>query len=127
MKLLQIKSHPPVVFELYCDKIMNKSSTHYQKISKFPSVSRDIALIVDQQTSAQSVIDAAKKAKVTFLQEIDVFDIYQDDTLPQNKKSVAIRLTFQNDVKTLNEQEISDAMNKILGATSQSVAAILRE
>ena len=51
---------------------------------------------------------------MAFLQEIDVFDIYHDDTLPQNKKSVAIRLTFQNDVKTLNEQEISDAMNKIL-------------
>ena len=127
MKWVQIKSHPPVVFELYCDQMINKSIANYQKISKFPSVSRDIALIVDQQTSAQSVIDAVKQSKVKALKEIDIFDVYYDKNLPENKKSVAIKLTFQDDVKTLDDQEISQAMNKILGSTLASVEATLRE
>lgn len=128
MQLLHIKSYSPVFFELYCDKIISQFSQRYKKITKFPSVSRDIAFIVDEQTPVQLVINALKTANISFLKDINVFDIYRDNnTMPKNKKSVTIRLIFQTDLKTLNEFDISQAINKILEVAKESISAILRE
>ena len=129
IQLLHIKSYSPVFFELYCDKIISQSSQrYYKKITRFPSVSRDIAFIVDEHTPVQSIINALKNANISFLKDINIFDVYSDNnTMPKNKKSVTVRLIFQNNLKTLNEFEISRAVNKVLEVAKKSISAILRE
>ena len=127
MELFQIKPDPPVVFEVYCDKIINRPPTRYQKTSVLPLVTRDLNLIVEKGLPVQILIDAIKKSKANFLKEINVFDVYQSEILSKNKKSVAIRLIFQNELQTMDDNEISEEIKKILKKTFQLIGAVLRD
>ncbi|WP_151192660.1 phenylalanine--tRNA ligase subunit beta [Cysteiniphilum sp. JM-1] len=127
MKVLQIKGKSPVVFELQTSKISNKDVAKFMAISKYPSVSRDIAVIVDCNISAQSLIDAVNKADVNLLNQVDLFDVYQGENLPENKKSIALNLTFQDNTQTLTDELMNDAMAKILKSLKENTDASLRE
>ena len=127
MKIMQIKGKSPVVFELQTSKISNRDIAKFMSISKYPSVSRDIALIVDRNTTAQSLIDAVNKADVNHLHQVDLFDVYQGDNLPEDKKSIALNLTFQDKAQTLTDELMHEAMVKILAALKENTDASLRE
>ncbi|WP_440683294.1 phenylalanine--tRNA ligase subunit beta [Cysteiniphilum halobium] len=127
MKVLQIKGKSPVVFELQTSRILNKDIAQFMAISKYPSVSRDIAVIVDCHISAQSLIDAVNKADVSLLNQVDLFDVYQGDNLPENKKSIALNLTFQDKTQTLTDELMNNAMRKILKSLKENANANLRE
>lgn len=127
MKALQIKGKSPVVFELQTSKISNKDVAKFMALSKYPSVSLDIAVIVDCNISAQSLIDAVNKADVNLLNQVDLFDVYQGENLPENKKSIALNLTFQDNAQTLTDEIMNDAMGKILKSLKDNADATLRE
>ncbi len=105
---------------LFTDKIM------FEAISKFPSVERDIALIVDKNVECQSIINAIKRTNYPYLKDVSLFDIYQGDQIEQGKKSMAFNLLFVSTERTLNVEEIDQAMNSILLALEKEVNAKLR-
>ena len=127
MKVLQIKGKAPVVFELKTSKMSHKELVKFASIPKFPSVSRDISVIVDCNISAQILIDSVNKTDVKSLNQVDLFDVYQGENLPENKKSIGLNLTFQDHAQTLTDKIINDAMIKILKSLRDNTNASLRE
>lgn len=102
------------VFELYLDVILNeeKEVVSFVSVSKVPSVERDLALVMDQNQMVGEVLEAIQKSD-KMISKVTVFDIYIGDKLPENKKSVAIRITLEAD-ETLTEDIISSKIKRIL-------------
>ena len=98
----------------------------YQPIPQYPSVSRDIALVMDESVPANDVCQKIIKSSNKLVKTTNIFDVYVGEHVEAGKKSVAINLTFQDDKKTLKEQEINEAMEKILKAVEKDFGAVLR-
>ncbi|MBF0775867.1 phenylalanine--tRNA ligase subunit beta [Streptococcus azizii] len=96
----------------------------FADISKFPAVSRDIALLVAQETQHQAILDAITSAKVKRLTKVSLFDIYTGSNIEAGKKSMAYNLTFQNPQDSLTDEEVAKYMEKISSALSQIGAEI---
>jgi len=92
---------------------LQPSQTIFEEITKFPAVSRDMALLVDEATTHAEILDAINAAKVKTLIKTELFDLYEGDNLPAGKKSMAYSLTFQNRAQTMTDEEILSAMTKI--------------
>jgi phenylalanyl-tRNA synthetase beta chain len=97
----------------------------FKELPKFPSVSRDLALVVDQKTGVGDIVKAAKNSGAKILENVEVFDIYEGEHVEEGKKSVALTLTYQTD-HTLTEDEINTAHNKVLDNLKKRVKAELR-
>ncbi len=104
----------------YNDKIIFKS------ISKFPSVERDVALIVNENVSCASVENTIKNYAGDFLTKVKLFDIYQGEQIGEGKKSMAFNLVFVSDDRTLNVEEIDQTIKNILTALKDNLGAELR-
>lgn len=98
----------------------------YEAISKFPSVSRDIALLVDKKIENQKIVQTIKNASGRFLTEVKLFDVYQGNTIAPDKKSLAYSLLFSNPEATLTDEEINRAMEKITKGLEENVGAEVR-
>ncbi|MEW4354049.1 phenylalanine--tRNA ligase subunit beta [Streptococcus pneumoniae] len=96
----------------------------FVEITKFPAVTRDIALLLDSTVTYQEVINAIKNAGVKRLTGIHLFDIFEGEKLGLNKKSMAYSLTFQNPEDSLTDEEVAKYMEKITAALSQLGAEI---
>jgi len=96
-------------------------------LPKFPAVSRDIALVADESVGAGTMLDAIRKAGGKTLEDVKLFDIYRGEKLGADKKSVAYALTFRAADRTLTDQEITTAMNKILTALERDFGAEIRK
>lgn len=96
----------------------------FTEISKFPAVSRDIALLVDQHTQHQAILDAIEAANVKRLTKVSLFDIYTGSNIEPGKKSMAYNLTFQNPQDSLTDEEVAKYMEKITSALGQIGAEI---
>jgi len=117
------------VFELDLSQILDRNipKKTMALISKYPAISRDLALLVDQKHSAQSLIEAIREKASPNLREVKVFDVYTDDKLGQEKKSIAFNLVFQNEAKTLETEEVDKEIDQILDHLSESVQASIRK
>ena len=104
----------------YNDKIVFKA------ISKFPTVERDLAVLVDSAVTCQSIVDVIKASGGEFLDKISLFDVYQGAQVEQGKKSMAFNLVFVADDRTLNVEEIDKTMTDILSSLKEKVGAELR-
>ncbi len=102
-----------------------KGRRFYQEIQRFPSTSRDLALIVDQSVRAGDMISSIRQASSSILSEIDIFDIYSGDKLGGSGKSIAFSLTFSTD-RTLQDKEIDKQIDRILGRLQKDFGAELR-
>lgn len=108
-------------------KLFAKSKTlHYEVVSKFPSVRRDLALVIDKNVSFSAIKAAALKAESSLLQSVNIFDIYEGDKIPQEKKSYAISFILEDKQKTLTDKQIEKTMQKIQSAIEQQLGATLR-
>ncbi|MGT2799358.1 phenylalanine--tRNA ligase subunit beta [Streptococcus marmotae] len=96
----------------------------FTEISKFPAVSRDIALLVDSETQHQAILDAISAVNVKRLTKVSLFDIYTGSNIEAGKKSMAYNLTFQNPQDSLTDEEVAKYMEKIFAALSQLGAEI---
>lgn len=85
----------------------------YQQISKFPAVSRDIALLVDEAVTNQELVETISKHAGKFLHSIHLFDVYQGENIAEGKKSMAYSLTFVNSEATLVDEEINQSIEKV--------------
>ena len=129
------KLHPEVakdgvyVMEINLDKLLAKKvgKMKFKEISKFPSIKKDLALIVDKDKTAGEVAMAIKKASGSVLTKVELFDVYTGVNVGLNKKSLAYTLTFEDPKKTLTDEEINAELNKIIDALSKKMGAELRK
>ena len=96
-------------------------------VSAFPASRRDLSLLVPQDVSGQSLLDASWNAAPAFLQNVNIFDVYQGKGVEIGQKSVALGLIFQGKSSTLTDEEIEAATQKIVANLSQTLNAVLRE
>ena len=107
-------------------KLVKKVSVSYYDLSKYPAVSRDLALLVDEEIEFAQIEAAAYQAEKKLLKEVRLFDVYEGKNLEKGKKSYAVNFTLQSDEKTLNDKAIEAIMNKIEQNICKSTAAVVR-
>lgn len=95
-------------------------------VSKFPSMSRDIAMLVKEETSHQEVMETIQSSAGRFLNDVTIFDVYQGKNIEAGYKSVAYSLTFVNAEATLTDEEVNSAMKKVVQALTDQLAAVIR-
>lgn len=117
------------VFEIDLDKLLAKKvgKMKYKEISKYPSVNKDLALVVDKNITSKEIEINIKKAGGSLLTNIKVFDVYEGIGIPEGKKSVAYALTFEKSDRTLTDEEINNAMDKIIELVEKKMDATLRK
>ena len=99
----------------------------YQEISKYPSVERDLALVIPQDTKYEAIEACVTEAKLDALKESRVFDIFESDKLGAQKKSVAINFVFNTPDKTLTDTEIDTMMKKLVQLFEKNLTAEVRK
>lgn len=110
------------------DLILKKISTKikYVEIPKYPEVRRDLALLVDQNVTYESIYNIARQTEKSLLKDIDLFDVYEGQNLPEGKKSYALSFTIQDNSKTLNDVQIDKIMSKLQKNFETELGASLR-
>lgn len=98
----------------------------YKPLPKFPAVERDIAIVLSEDCAAKQVKDVIAKAGGELLEAADLFDVYQGAHIESGKKSMAYSLRFRAAERTLTDDEVAEATNRILEALSESLGAKLR-
>lgn len=116
------------VAQLNFTKLMTirTSKVKFASIPLYPSVTRDIALVVKTEVPADDMIKAIKKAGKSIVKSSEVFDVYTGEHVEAGYKSVAIQITFQDATKTLKDEDISKSMESILSTLEKSFDAKLR-
>ena len=117
---------PVFVFELDLGLIANKKLPAYQKLSPYPSVRRDLALLVDKDVDFAKISKLLKKMEIPQLVDFFVFDVYAGEHVDSSQKSLALGLIFQEFSRTLEEEEISAHVEKIMQILNQETGAVLR-
>jgi phenylalanyl-tRNA synthetase beta chain len=120
----------PILFELDLDPIRELGLPKPEELSKFPAVQRDLALVVKQTVSAQSLLDAMMACKPNFVRTIELFDEFRpkagSSSMADDEKSLAFRVTLLNPNETLQDPQIDAVMASLLGAVEKKCAARLR-
>lgn len=98
----------------------------FTDITKYPSVSRDIALLLHEDISHQAIVDAIEEAGAKHLRAIKLFDVYAGNNIDAGKKSMAYNLTFQNPNDNLTDEEVAKDMAKITKSLTEKLAAEIR-
>ena len=117
---------PVFLFNLHLDRLPVSSLTHYQAISKYPFIRRDIALLVDMDLTAQTLTKIIQDNGHKYLQCVKLFDVYIGASIPKGKKSVAVGLIWRHHSRTLTDDKIDKFMQKIL-ASLKAKNILLRE
>lgn len=117
------------VLEIDLDKLLDKKvgKMKYKEISKFPSVKKDLAVVVDKNVTAEEIAVLIKKAGGSSLSKIEAFDVYTGKGIDENKKSIAYSLTFEKMDRTLTDEEINQSMEKIVEMLNKKIGAELRK
>jgi phenylalanyl-tRNA synthetase beta chain len=104
-----------------------KNKISFRQLPKFPSVKRDLALLVDQQISFDAIEKIAQKESRNLLTEISLFDVYEGEKIEQGKKSCAVSFVFQNPEKTLTDEEVEQTMNRLIASFERELGASIRK
>ena len=108
-------------------KIIEKQKIVYKEVPKFPTVQRDLALIVNRSTTYEALETAVKKTKLSKLQSIRLFDVFESDKLGADKKSMAVNFTFLDEEKTLTDKETDSMVNKLIEVFQKELGAEIRK
>ena len=130
LKALDIKSNV-VAFEVFLDNIplprdAKSKAKKKLELSQLQAVDKDLAFVVARNVSSISIVAAAKNADRNNITDVRVFDVYEGDNLPEDKKSVAISVTFQPKEKTYTDAELEALMNKVILEVGKKTGATLR-
>lgn len=130
LKALDIKSNV-VAFEVFLDNIplprdAKSKAKKKLELSQLQAVDKDLAFVVARNVSAINIVAAAKNADRNNIADVRVFDVYEGDNLPEDKKSVAISVTFQPKEKTYTDAELEALMNKVILEVGKKTGATLR-
>jgi phenylalanyl-tRNA synthetase beta chain len=109
-----------VLAALQKNKIVNK------EVTKYPAVRRDLSLLVDEKVTFEELKSIAFKSEKKLVKQVQVFDVYQGDKLPEGKKSYALSFILQDEEQTLTDKQIDSIMQKIIANLAQTVKAEIR-
>jgi phenylalanyl-tRNA synthetase beta chain len=114
--------------QFFLDEIAKsiKPKSNYKKNTRFPSVKRDIALVVDMQTSYETLENVLRSCGSKILRSFELIDVYEGEQVGSSKKSITFSLEFASDEKTLTDAETNDALKKIIRDLQNEAGANLR-
>lgn len=107
-------------------KAVRKNKVGYKEISKYPPVSRDLALLLDKSVDFAQIEQIAYQTEKKLLKNVELFDVYEGKNLPEGKKSYAVNFILQDEGKTLNDKQIDAVMNKLISNIRGKLGAELR-
>ena len=107
-------------------KVIKKNEVLYTEISKFPAVSRDLALLVDENVEFAQIEQIARQTEKKLLKKVELFDVYEGDKLPAGKKSYAVNFILQDEEKTMGDKQIDAIMQKLIANIKKQLGAELR-
>lgn len=114
------------VYELQQSALLAGKTPRYAEFSKFPSIRRDLAVVVDKTVAAQDLCQVIAKHTVGLLQEIKIFDVYQGENIAPDKKSVALGIVLQAFDRTLVDAQINALMQTVIDALEKTYQATIR-
>jgi len=115
-----------VLFEMDLAPLQQRSIAKYSEVAKFPPVRRDIAVVVDEAVNVDVLIKTMKKAKVQFVTDIALFDVYRGKGIAEDKKSLAFYVLMQDTQKSLTDAEVDSVMASLLESIKNQHGAELR-
>ena len=107
-------------------KTIRKNKVEYYEISKYPAVSRDLALLLDKNVEFEQIVRIARQSEKKLLKKVELFDVYEGKNLPAGKKSYAVNFILQDEEKTLNDKQIDAIMQKLIANLKKQLNAELR-
>ena len=128
--------HPKIIdkiygFEIFLENLVNyKNKNKKEKptiiFSDYQKSDRDFAFVVKKDFKAQELIEIISNVDKSLIKNIKIFDVYEGDNIPLDKKSIALKVTIQSDFKTLNEKDLSEISQKIISNVEEKASAKLR-
>lgn len=103
------------------------SSKSFKPLPQFPAIRRDVAMLVPEATTHESVLQTVKQAKAANLEAVELFDVFRGKNVPEGQKSVAYAFTYRSPEKTLTDAEVNAAHTKVVEAFKTQLKATLRE
>ncbi|OEU76099.1 MAG: phenylalanine--tRNA ligase subunit beta [Desulfuromonadales bacterium C00003093] len=119
---------PLFLLELDVEKLIEIAGAHakFKPLSRYPDVIRDSALLLDSEVAAAQVLEIIQRSKVKYIENAVLFDLYTGKGIPQGKKSLAVRVRYRDLQKTLTEEEVSKAHNKLIKTLCRQLGAEIR-
>jgi phenylalanyl-tRNA synthetase beta chain len=133
--------HPVLLFEMdiknpvyFADinwdlvlQILRKQKTQYKPVPKYPTMRRDLALVVNKELRFEQILNIAQKQGKNLLRDVNLFDVYEHaEQLGVDKKSYAVSFTFLDETKTLKDQEVDDIMSNLMKIYEKELGALIR-
>lgn len=115
----------PILFELNLSAVLSQDRITYQPVSKFQPVRRDLAFILPEQITAEQLLNTLTSVKHSSIQEIAIFDVYRGKGVPENMKSLAVKIILQSPEQTLTDEEVDSVITKLID-TAGTIDAKLR-
>jgi len=106
---------------------VQKKKIVYKEVNKYPTVQRDLSLVVDKSITYSAIEKSLQSIKLPKLQQMQLFDIFESEKLGLHKKSMAVSFTFSDDSKTLTDIEIDGMMNKLIQCFEKEIQAEIRK
>ena len=107
-------------------KVIRKNKVEFSEISKYPAVSRDLALLLDENIEFRQIEEIARQTERKLLKSVELFDVYEGKNLPAGKKSYAVNFILQDETKTLNDKQIDAIMQKLIQNLKKQLNCELR-
>jgi phenylalanyl-tRNA synthetase beta chain len=120
--------HKVIFFELDFTKTIERieEKRTFKALPRFPAVTRDLALIVNERISTEDLLEVIRGANNGLIAEMKVFDLYRGNPIPAGKKSLAFRLKFQEEGRTLTDAEVNGLHQRVIQLLAEKHGAILR-
>ena len=128
--------HPKIIdktygFEIFLENLVkyknqNKKNKQTINFSDYQKSDRDFAFVVQKDFKAQDLIDIISDIDTSLIKNVKIFDVYEGENIPSDKKSIALKVTIQSDFKTLNEKDLNEISKKIISNVEEKASAKLR-
>lgn len=115
-----------VAFELNLDALPDSDIPVYFAYSKLPGVRRDLAVEIDADTQVGAIVSDIDAENIQYLKEVTLFDVYSGKGVAEGKKSVALGIMFQDEQKTLTDEEVEKSVSLVLKLLKQRFNAVQR-
>ena len=118
---------PVVLFELQAEALMEAQHRQFQPISKFPNIRRDLSLVVDDQVSAQQILDTIDEIGIETIAKRWIFDVYQGKGVENGRKSMSLGLILLDSSRTLTDEDVEETVSQIIDRLGEKLSAVLRD
>ncbi len=115
------------LFEIEAEAILAGTVAKFSEISKYPAIRRDIAIVIDRDITASTVVETIRRAAPDNLRNLKLFDVYEGEHIDSGRKSLALGLTLQAQSRTLTDEEVDSAIGEIVVTLANELGASLRD